>query len=136
MRARPSLQAPPKSEHYQASVDAQTEPALPLPPQPPVEAIGRAPASTSTCVESANLIDSTSGSPAVTENPAPLDTLPALPLSPQPPVGAIGRVLTSTSTCVELANLIDSTSGSPAVMENPVQIDTHPRAHYWPVRQH
>jgi hypothetical protein len=64
----------PGAAHYQASVDAQTEPALPLPPQPPVEAIGRAPASTSTCVELANLIDSTSGFPALTENPAPLDT--------------------------------------------------------------
>src|SRR5262245_50432891 len=48
-------------------LDAQTE--LALPPQPPAEATGRAHASTSTCVELPNLIDNTSGSPAVTENP-------------------------------------------------------------------
>jgi hypothetical protein len=132
---------PPISVEHQPSVDARTEPASLAPPRLPVEAIGRPLPSTSTCVELANLIDSASGSPAVTENPVQIGILlaaqtePELPSLPQRPVEAIGRAHASTSTCVELPNLIDSTSGSPAVTENPVQIDTLPRADYCLARQ-
>ena len=140
MRARPHQRGPPISEEHQPSVDARTEPASLASPQPPVEAIGRALPSTSTCVELANLIDSASEFPAVTENPVQIGILldaqtePELPSPPQP-VEAIGRALPSTSTCVELANLIDSANESPAVTENPVQIDTLPRADYCLARQ-
>jgi hypothetical protein len=143
MRARPHPRGSSISEDYQPSVDARTEPASLASPQPPVEAIGRALPSTSTCAESANPIDSASASPAVTENLVQINTLldaqgePELPSPspPQPPAGAIGRALASTSTCVELPNLIDSASGSPAVTESPVQIDTLPRADYCPARR-
>ena len=122
MRARPHPRGSSISEDYQPSVDARTEPASLVSPQPPVEAIGRALPSTSTCAELANPIDSASAFPAVTENPVQIDTLldaqgePELPSPspPQPPAGAIGRAPASTSTCVELPNLIDSASGSPA----------------------
>ena len=140
MRARPHQRGLPISEEHQPSVDARTEPASLASPQPPVEAIGRALLSTSTCVEWANLIDTASESPAVMENPVQIGILldaqtePELP-SPQPPVEAIGRALPSTSTCVEWANLIDTASESPAVMENPAQIDTLPRADYCLARQ-
>ena len=139
MRARPHQRGPPISEEHQ--LDARTEPASLASPQPPVEAIGRALPSTSTCVELANLIDTASESPAVTENPVQIGILldaqtePELS-SPKPPVEAIGRALPSTSTCVELANLIDTASECPAVMENPAQIDTLPRADYCLARQH
>jgi hypothetical protein len=76
MRARPDQRGPPILEEHQPSADARTDPPSLEPPQPPVEAIGRALPNTSTCVELANLIDSASESPAVTENPAQIDTLP------------------------------------------------------------
>src|SRR5262249_26998094 len=116
MRARPYQRGPLISEDHEPSGDAQAELALPSPPQPPAEATGRAYASTSTCVEFANLIDSTSGSPEVTQNPVQIDTLLdaqaelALPSPPQPPAEATGRADASTSTCVGLPNLIDNTS--------------------------
>ena len=95
-------------------LDAQTEPELPS-PRPPVEAIGRALPSTSTCVELANLIDSASGSPAVTESPAQIDTLPRADycLARQTPAPNIRNEITSTIDLIRLGTRLDTIPSTP-----------------------
>jgi len=123
MRARPYQRGPLISEDHEPSGDAQAELALPSPPQPPAEATGWAHASTSTCVEFANLIDSTSGSPAVTENPIPAGVGKLLQQSVQEDITAptpIGTPVPQASTLLHTGNEVGGPVVAPKTWPDPM----------------